>query len=545
MSDDGLLHPDWVRWLTALKDRVETIQAISAEQVITGTLDASLIPPIPWAGVLKAGSSLGDLATRSASDLSSGTLAAGRMPALSGDVSSTAGTVATVLATVNTSPGTYGSGSAIPLVTVNGKGLVTSVIEQPIANSALTKVDDTNVTLTLGGTPTTALLKAVSLTLGWTGTLGVTRGGTGTGTAFTAGSVVFAGASGVYSQDNANLFWDDANNRLGIGTAAPTAVLHLKAGTTAASTAPLKFTSGTLLTTAEAGAVEFLTDAFYGTITTAAERKTFAFLESPLFTGTVSINAGTIAAQSLRLGTDTYGWWRNTANNWTFSDTATNLFSLDGPAQTFRLYFTGVYGWANAGSNGTSDLGLSRGAAAKLYVGNGTSGDYSGTLVAASVGIGLTAPTAWLAIKAGTATANTAPLKFTSGTLLTAAEAGAVEFLTDDYFATITTGAARKAFVLDDGTRLTSGRVPVATTNGRLTDDADMTFATDTLTITKVVMGAQLTLKGYTVAALPAGTVGQVVYATDLLAPAFLVAAVGGGAVVGPVFYNGAAWVAC
>ena len=52
-------------------------------------------------------------------------------------------------------------------------------------------------------------------------TLGVAKGGTGTGTAFTAGSVVFAGASGVYSQDNANLFWDDANNRLGVGTASP------------------------------------------------------------------------------------------------------------------------------------------------------------------------------------------------------------------------------------------------------------------------------------------------------------------------------------
>ena len=33
----------------------------------------------------------------------------------------------------------------------------------------------------------------------------------------TQGSVVFAGASGVISQDNSNLFWDSTNNRLGIG----------------------------------------------------------------------------------------------------------------------------------------------------------------------------------------------------------------------------------------------------------------------------------------------------------------------------------------
>ncbi len=50
------------------------------------------------------------------------------------------------------------------------------------------------------------------------GTLAVARGGTGTGTAFTAGSLVFAGTSGVYGQDSSNLVWDDSNNRLLIGT---------------------------------------------------------------------------------------------------------------------------------------------------------------------------------------------------------------------------------------------------------------------------------------------------------------------------------------
>lgn len=44
---------------------------------------------------------------------------------------------------------------------------------------ALSKTNDTNVTLTLGGGFATSLLNASSLTLGWTGTLGVTRGGIG------------------------------------------------------------------------------------------------------------------------------------------------------------------------------------------------------------------------------------------------------------------------------------------------------------------------------------------------------------------------------
>jgi hypothetical protein len=104
---------------------------------------------------------------------------------------------------------------------------------------------------------------------------------------------------------------------------------------------------------------------------------------------------------------------------------------------------------------------------------------YDGT-TATKIGIGPTAPTAWLHIKAGTATANTAPLKLTSGTNLTSAEAGAFEYDgTRLYFSPSTT---RKAVVIDNGTRLTSGRVPFATTNGELNDSSNLTFAGNTLT---------------------------------------------------------------
>jgi hypothetical protein len=55
----------------------------------------------------------------------------------------------------------------------------------------------------------------------------VADGGTGTMTAFTQGSIVFAGAAGAYTQDNAGLFWNDASNFLGINTATPAHALDV------------------------------------------------------------------------------------------------------------------------------------------------------------------------------------------------------------------------------------------------------------------------------------------------------------------------------
>lgn len=60
-----------------------------------------------------------------------------------------------------------------------------------ITGAALTRTNDTNVTMTLGGTSGTALLRSVSMTLGWTGQLAVSRGGTGLGS-FAVGDILYA-----------------------------------------------------------------------------------------------------------------------------------------------------------------------------------------------------------------------------------------------------------------------------------------------------------------------------------------------------------------
>ena len=91
------------------------------------------------------------------------------------------------------------------------------------------------------------------------------------------------------------------------------------------------------------------------------------------------------------------------------------------------------------------------------------------------IGVGVTSPTAMLHLKAGTASANTAPLKFTSGALMTTAASGAVEFLTDKFYGTISTGNARKEFTLNDAA-LGVGLIPVTTTNGRLTSNTNLVW---------------------------------------------------------------------
>lgn len=57
-----------------------------------------------------------------------------------------------------------------------------------------------------------------------------------------------------------------------------------------------------------------------------------------------------------------------------------------------------------------------------------------------------------------------------------------------------------------------------------------------------VILNSSARLKGYTVAGLPAGAIGDTAYVTDALAPVFGAAVAGGGAVMVPVYYTGAAW---
>lgn len=65
----------------------------------------------------------------------------------------------------------------------------------PYTAAALTRVNDTNITVTLGGTPATALLQATSLTMGWSGQLSLTRGGTNASLTASNGGIFYSTAT--------------------------------------------------------------------------------------------------------------------------------------------------------------------------------------------------------------------------------------------------------------------------------------------------------------------------------------------------------------
>lgn len=79
-------HPNHTGDVTSTGDGVT---AIAAGVIVDADVNASAA--IAWTKLSKTGASLADLPTRSAADLSSGTLAAARLPAISGDITMAAG----------------------------------------------------------------------------------------------------------------------------------------------------------------------------------------------------------------------------------------------------------------------------------------------------------------------------------------------------------------------------------------------------------------------------------------------------------------------
>ena len=95
-----------------------------------------------------------------------------------------------------------------------------------VTSSVQTQLNLKQGALTLTTTGTSGAATLVGNTLNIPQYSGGGGGGMAIGgsiTSATAGSVLFAGTSGVLAQNNANFFWDNTNARLGIGTTSPSA----------------------------------------------------------------------------------------------------------------------------------------------------------------------------------------------------------------------------------------------------------------------------------------------------------------------------------
>ena len=219
----------------------------------------------------------------SATDLSSGTLPAARMPAITGDVTTTVGTVATTVSKINgttlsglatgllknttatgvpsiavagtdyavatngtigqalTSNGTGGFSTALTLATVATSGSASDLTAGTLAAARMPALTG-DVTTTVGtvaatvvkinGTTLSGLATGLLKNTTATGVPSIAVAGTdligGVGNLTTVGSVPYVSASGILNQDAGQFSWDATNNRLGIGTATPASALHVK-----------------------------------------------------------------------------------------------------------------------------------------------------------------------------------------------------------------------------------------------------------------------------------------------------------------------------
>lgn len=113
----------------------------------------------------------------------------------------------------------------------------------------------------------------------------------------------------------------------------------------------------------------------------------------------------------------------------------------------------------------------------------------------------------------------------------TAAASGAAVVATDELFAVTNAAVNSVKFSVSGLGLVTVGSGGLVSTSG-------------TTNLGTTVTGLATISAGYTVASLPAGTLGMRAYVTDALSPSFLGTLTGGGTVKVPVMHNGTAWVA-
>jgi hypothetical protein len=210
---------------------------------------------------------------------------------------------------------------------------------------------------------------------------------------------------------------------------------------------------------------------------------------------------------------------------------------------------TGTYSAAASGTTGmyTTATGLEM-LSDSYYFGTRTGGTKMYLDVPGNLGLGVT-PSAWntsfsakaIELPGGSLwTFGTSAIEMAQNALYNAA--GAYTYINtaaaSDYYQTGGAHIWRTAASGTAGNAISFTQAATLTANGEYL--VGLTSATG---VAKLQVSGAIRTTGFTVATLPAGTVGMRTYVTDALAPSFSATVVGGGAVTIPVFYNGSNWI--
>ena len=174
-------------------------------------------------------------------------------------------------------------------ISVSGSTTSSSFIKSGGTSSQILAADGSVIT---AGTNITISGGTISSSGGGGGSMAIG----GSITLATAGSVLFAGTSGVLQQDNANFFWDDTNNRLGIGTASPATPFHIVGNITLASGTQTTLISNKWLSGAQGNNI------FIGGGGQSITGNTFAFSSRNTSVGVQSLNALTTGYYNTAVG---------------------------------------------------------------------------------------------------------------------------------------------------------------------------------------------------------------------------------------------------